>query len=709
MSAEPETLGAWFLKNLREVGTLIANSWLTFDRRTLGLTRILLGFYLLADLFRRGAAWEDMFSDKGILPNFLILERPQANHFSFLHGFTTAPELWVLFFVMLATFTALFVGYKTKVAQILSLLFITSMNGRVLLIENGGYVVQNLLLLWTVFLPLGDRFSVDGLLESMRRRRERTAEELNDRTEMIEPYRLKPYVTIVGLVICVQIFAVYYFNVVHKFGPGWKRDFSATYYVMYVDRMVTPIIAATRDYIPYRVQQGLTMSVIAAESGIGFCMMLPQLVIWGVDVKLQLKRFGLILINFLHIGFGSTFVLGPFAWGLCVFSSLFLSYEDWEITVRALKRRHRARIVVFDPGSPGALWFCRVAARLDRFGLLAFEEARTDLERAHGLCVATTPASSTEAASLTDYRSNLKAVKTPNERQLVSGYKAAADVIAALPIGPVFAWMVRVPLVSHLVDRCMRVTRDTKLGRFFGLAPEIPETGGRSNVWFVFRGSGRLMGDLVCTLFFVAAINQALVELWSTQRRWKEDVIPKVNKAMGWKLDPQEDSLRTLTHKFRFLQGWFMFSPNPVTVDGTVVVDAVTVDGRHINPLGYKAPDFDLIHAKSYAYDQIWSDYFNRIQGDGARAYQKPLLDYMRRLPERTGNPNDTLVSGEVYWVTDHNPRPPKPSDVWKVDGSKSAPWLGSLNGAERQSYGQDNKLLFTFGESGPPVFPRAR
>ena len=75
----------------------------------------------------------------------------------------------------------LMVGYRTKVAQMVALVLHVGMNGRVLLIENGGYVVNNLLLLWTVFLPLGDRFSVDALLASLRRRREITAGDLNDR------------------------------------------------------------------------------------------------------------------------------------------------------------------------------------------------------------------------------------------------------------------------------------------------------------------------------------------------------------------------------------------------------------------------------------------------------------------------------------------------------------------------------------------------
>lgn len=657
----PSELSAWLAQHAREAWNLFKNSYLTFDRRTLGLTRILLGWFLICDLFRRAAAWPDMLSDVGVLPNWVILEKPQSNNFSLLHGFTTAPELWVLWGVILATYVALLVGYKTKLAQILSLMFITSLNGRVLLIENGGYVVQSLVLLWTCFMPLGDRFSVDAMLASMRRRRERSAGELNDRREVIEDFRLHPFISIVGIAVCLQIAAVYYFNVVHKFGPGWKRDFNATHYVMYVDRMITPIVAHIRDHIPFRVHQVMTAAVIASEASIAFCMLLPQLVVFDFDVKLWLRRFAIVLINALHIGFGSTFVLGPFAWSLCVFSTVLFSYEDWETTIRAMRRTHRARRVVFDASSGATLWLCRVLARMDRFGLLEFVEAETREERERRL-----------------------SVLRPGSSLPVEGHAAIADVVAALPVGPAFAWLLRIPPLSSIVDAALRGAKG-RVTRLFGLATVEPERSddGRPRRWL--RGSGRLLSELLAALMLVACLNQALVELWSTQRRYKE-WISELNAKHGWKLEPQGDTMRTLTHKARFLQGWFMFSPNPVTVDGTIVVDAVTVDGRHINPLHYGPPDFDLLHAKSYGYNQIWSDYFNRIQGDGARAYQKPLVDYMRRLPERTGNPNDALVSGEVYWVTDHNPRP-----------------------RSTNSYGQVETFLFSFGPSGPPVYSKPK
>jgi hypothetical protein len=642
----------WLTRQIRDTVTLFKNSYFTFDRRTLGLTRICLGFYLLMDLFRRTGDWNAMFADTGVLPNWLILNRGPNSGFTFVGGFTTSGELAGLWAVIFLTYVCVLVGYRTKVAQVLSLVFVTSMNGRVLLIENGGYVVQNLLLLWTCFMPLGDRFSVDAMRASLRGKRERNADELNDRSDLLEDFRLKPWVGFVGLVICLQIAAVYYFNVVHKTGPDWKKWFTAVHYVMYVDRMVTPLIGQVREYVPFWAYRAMTFAVISSEAALPFCVLLPQVSIFGLDVKKWLRRLAILLMNFLHIGFGSTFVLGPFAWALCVFSILLFSYEDWEVTIRTTRRTHRARTIVVDPGSGAALLACRVLVRMDRFGLLDFAEATTKEERAPGF-----------------------AVRRP-DGSLVSGAAALADAIAALPVGPAFAWLVRYPPFGPLVDLAMRRARG-KASRFFGLTTEPAQATPRAPIAFRLKKVGRVLSELACMVMFVGAINQALVELWST-KKWWGDVIKAANDKHGWHLEAQPEYTRVLAHKMRFLQGWFMFSPNPVKDDGTIIVDAITVDGRHVDPFWNQPPNFDLLNAKSFGYNQIWSDCFNRIHSNGNRSYRDSMIGYMRRLPIRTGHPNDALESGEVYWVKDMNPR------------------FGTT-----KSYAYGKELLFTFGKDG--------
>ncbi|MEO5728422.1 MAG: HTTM domain-containing protein, partial [Byssovorax sp.] len=339
------------------------DAYFTFDRRTLGFTRLLLGFYLILDLFHRGRSWSALYSTDGVYPNNLNLSRTQGM-FSLFDAFSSSGEVRVLWALMLVTFACLFVGYRTRTAQLLALFLVTGMNIRVPAIENGGYVVQNILLMWTCFLPLGDRFSIDALRASLRRRREATEDELNDRSEVLLPEQQAPLVTLLGPALLIQLAAIYFFNVIHKTGPAWKNG-TAVHYVIYVDRMATPLIAQVRDHLPNWAILFMTRSALAIEGGLPLALLSPLGRTWS-------RRAAIVLMNALHLAFGLTFVLGPFSWALCVFSTLLFSADDWEIAARTMRREHRARAVVFDPESPGALFVCRVLKRLDHFELLTF-------------------------------------------------------------------------------------------------------------------------------------------------------------------------------------------------------------------------------------------------------------------------------------------------------------------------------------------------
>ena len=245
-----------------------------------------------------------------------------------------------------------------------------------------------------------------------------------------------------------------------------------------------------------------------------------------------------------------------------------------------------------------------------------------------------------------------------------TGPEAIAHVVRALPAGPAFAWLFTAPGLRSIAAAVLRQA-EGRTTRTFAITRPTALAVGAGTSRFGARFARGVVGvrELLALAFFVGALNQAAVELWSIKRRVKV---------------PQPEVTRVLSHKLRFLQGWFMFSPNPVMDDGTIVVDAVTVDGRNIDPFWSKPPNFDLLNTKSFRYNQIWSDYFNRMHLAGNRGYRDAMIDYMRRLPERTGNPNDALVRGEVYWVHDMNPK-------WKT----------------RESWGYQKDLLYSFDEQG--------
>jgi len=119
-------------------------------------------------------------------------------------------------------------------------------------------------------------------------------------------------------------------------------------------------------------------------------------------------------------------------------------------------------------------------------------------------------------------------------------------------------------------------------------------------------------------------------------------------------------------------QGWSMFAPEAPMTDFNLMVDAVTVDGRHVDPYNeianpkYPHPGFTIPVALGPSW--LFYGYGNHIPNRGA--YHQALLEWVLRYPERTGNPKDKIVSFKLYTVEDDSPvlgeRQPK-NLRWKV------------------------------------------
>ena len=65
--------------------------------------------------------------------------------------------------------------------------------------------------------------------------------------------------------------------------------------------------------------------------------------------------------------------------------------------------------------------------------------------------------------------------------------------------------------------------------------------------------------------------------------------------------------------------------------------------------------------------DEYFCDYMQRIAGQGA--YHPPLSEWIQSYHERTGRPEDRIMSFEVYEITDHSPPlgQTQPTDVKKT------------------------------------------
>ncbi|WP_265107970.1 HTTM domain-containing protein [Halosolutus halophilus] len=168
------------------------------DRRALAAFRIALGALLLVDLLRRARKLETFYTDAGVLPREALYSDYSPLYSYSLHAISG--EAWVqalLFCVAGVVAVALLVGYRTRIATIVSWVLLISLHLRNPMIINGGDVLFRMLLFWGIFLPLGSRWAVDA--------------------RRVDRDRQSPTVVSVGtMAVLLQVLLMYVTNAIHK-------------------------------------------------------------------------------------------------------------------------------------------------------------------------------------------------------------------------------------------------------------------------------------------------------------------------------------------------------------------------------------------------------------------------------------------------------------------------------------------------------------
>ncbi len=611
----------------------------TADPRSLGLFRVLFGVFLLVDLVRRLPDVTLFYTNRGMLPNHLALFRPMGgNVFSLLHPFSTRGEVLVAFAVGACIYALYTVGYKTKLAQIGALVFVTSLHSRNIMLENGGDVVANLLALWTVFLPLGRRFSLDAMLASLAARGEHDPDALNDRASPVADTR--PVVSLAYAALVANLVVIYYFNTVHKDGDIWRAG-EAVHYVLWTDRLVNPLGVLLRPIIPLVVVKLLTYGTLVLELTIVVTLTITSIV-W-LRASRRVAAFTIIM---LHAGFQTVGHYGLFSFVMMLHAPLLLGREDWEALARRMRPRLPRRVVHYDASCGICHLFSRVMKRLDPLGKLTF--AAND--RADLLPEGTTPETVERTIVVSD---------TSGQRSWTRG-AAIGQIFRALPYGVGVAKLLALPGVRAVVDRAYDFVADRRAawsvalgfaacGLPRGVTGEDLDDGPRARSPLFPKARAALYNATI--LVFIAGLgNQVIAENRKVPRALKE----LVGHAPMWQAVAQYG---------RFYQGWSMFAPAPPTDDGVLVVDAVTTDGRHVDPLAMgAAPSFELPDARHGSLmTQLWYELHDRMRRDVNAKYRDALRDHLLAWQELERRPpEDRIVSFDVYWVS--RPTQPPPS-----------------------------------------------
>ncbi len=186
------------------------------DTRALAALRVSLAALVLVDLCLRARFLTAFYTDAGVLPRSLLFEQYGTISRLSLHAVSGAGWVQVVLFLVTGLAAlAMLAGYRTTLATLVTGLLVVSLHYRNPLVLNSGDTLLRMLFLWGIFVPLGERWSVDAL-----------------RTDSDGPRRVASVAT-VGLL--VQVVVVYSTNALLKLrGERWLAG-DAIRYVLELD------------------------------------------------------------------------------------------------------------------------------------------------------------------------------------------------------------------------------------------------------------------------------------------------------------------------------------------------------------------------------------------------------------------------------------------------------------------------------------------
>jgi hypothetical protein len=112
-------------------------------------------------------------------------------------------------------------------------------------------------------------------------------------------------------------------------------------------------------------------------------------------------------------------------------------------------------------------------------------------------------------------------------------------------------------------------------------------------------------------------------------------------------------TFRPIVYGAQLTQRWNLFAPNVPAGEGRLVLDAITVDGEHLDPLTGIAPDFGPNHADKTNFNQFWRKYCTAVESDSSGAFAAAIGRW-----HLTHFEAPALQSVDVWWVYDRSPEP---------------------------------------------------
>jgi len=262
--------------------------------------RIGIGLILLLDLYIRSLSIKAFFTNEGILPINILKQYNWSTYYFSFH--TISGDLWwqvLVFVINTLCIVLLIIGYRTRVFTFICWAFLTSLQNRNPFILQGGDDLLRILLFWAIFLPWGERYSIQ--------------KKSNYPTN---------YFSIANIGYILLVCSVFFFSALLKTSSEWRSEGTALYYTLSLDQIRLPL--GTFIYQFPGLLKVLTFIVFYIELLAPILIILPY-------VSKKVRIIGIICYICLFIGIANTLYVGLFyIIGLVSLIGMFPSnWMDW--------------------------------------------------------------------------------------------------------------------------------------------------------------------------------------------------------------------------------------------------------------------------------------------------------------------------------------------------------------------------------------------
>eukprot|EP01113_Clastostelium_recurvatum_P038227 TRINITY_DN5692_c0_g1_i1.p1 TRINITY_DN5692_c0_g1~~TRINITY_DN5692_c0_g1_i1.p1 ORF type:complete len:628 (+),score=116.69 TRINITY_DN5692_c0_g1_i1:259-2142(+) len=559
----------------------------------MALFRVMFGVLIIADLWFRSYYIHEHYSDIGVWP---LMNAVSENRYSFSFHYISGSYGFQAFMMLLAAFCAFcsIIGWHTRFFVVMNWLMLCSIQNRNPYLLDGGDEYIRMFSFWAMFLPLGERFSIDSMPHA-RSKHSITNTNNGGCNNMKGSDGSSYYLSLGTFSTWGQFTIIYMFTAYLKWGEEWTKDLTATQYALKSSQIARPFGYAISDYT--LLLKFLTWGVLWFEKLGPFMAVSP---FWSGPMK-SLAVLGFWLM---HIGFGACIALGQFVVVPGVCSLVFLPGWFWEVLVpyvrarlplpkayRLMRTRQQGTIIIHTRGETMrkvVATFCMFFV-WDKYEIVDADVASRDPFRKTADDLANKGKMPVDGITL-DIHSETKQILHDNETfsieyhgKRVSGYNGAAALVETSCVWFLSSLMRhrRVRPVLTTVGHALAAL-ESKSSIFSNwIYPATPR-----------KFSKSILVEIASILFLFYILN------WNLGTFFRYPIQPDI----FW-----------IGPTFKVDQYWGMFAPHPPMSSGWMVMDGQNAMGELVNvfpghehdPVDYTRPEV----FSSYFPSQRWSQF----------------------------------------------------------------------------------------------------